>query len=41
MVNMENRKQFVFLSPTAIMDYIKSMDNSVLVVNLETTLRTG
>jgi hypothetical protein len=38
MVNMENRKQT--LSPRAIIDYIKKMDKSVLVVNPDTTVRT-
>ena len=36
MVNMENRKQPS--SPTAITDYIKKIDKSVLVVNQSTTM---
>jgi hypothetical protein len=41
MVNTENRKQV--LSPMAIIDYIKKkkMDKIVLLVNPNTTMRTG
>jgi hypothetical protein len=40
MVHKENRKQFDFLSLTAVMDYIKSIDKSVLLVNPQTTMKT-